>query len=197
MKSMEQLIGELVVPARSGHNFRKGEELKLIEVAGTCITFQTTDGAELAIDARNKALIEINEGSISIYEPICREMTIKESRLLKKADKLFGQLKKRPDYGDLRSFWEIEGFLQENNAGYLSGFNIEEDRVLHDGMICDFGIRGELKISFNRLNCEPKSMKDKESKSAIAASYRVAKYAIETWLDVAARNEADTNRSLE
>ncbi|ETA82199.1 hypothetical protein [Youngiibacter fragilis] len=194
---MEQLIGELVVPARSGHNFRKGEELKLIEVAGACITFQRADGAELVIDARNKALIEINEDSISIYEPICREMTIKESRLLKKADKLFGQLKKRPDYGDLRSFWEIEGFLQENNAGYLSGFNIEEDRVLQDGMICDFSIRGELKISFNRQNCEAKSLKDKESRSAIAASYRVAKYAIETWLDIAARNEADLNRSLE
>lgn len=194
---MEQLIGELVVPARSGHNFRKGEELKLIEVAGTCITFQTTDGAELAIDARNKALIEINEGSISIYEPICREMTIKENRLLKKADKLFDQLKKRPDFGDLRSFWEIEGFLQENNAGYLSGFNIEEDRVLHDGMICDFCIRGELKISFNRLGGEVHSIKDKDSKSALAVPYKVAKYAIETWLDVVTKNEADINKSLE
>lgn len=197
MNRMEQLIGELVVPARSGHNLRKGEELTLIEVAGTCFTFQKTDGAKLVIDAKNKALIEINEGSICIYEPLCREMTLKESKLLRKADRLYGQLKKRPDYGDLRSFWEIEGFLQENNAGYLSGFNIEEERVLHDGMICDFSIRGELKISFNRQNGVKHALKDKESKSAIAVTYKVAKYAIETWLDVVTRNEADTNRSLE
>jgi hypothetical protein len=64
-------------------------------------------------------------------------------------------------------------------------------------MICDFSIRGELKISFNRLSGEVHSIKEKDSKSALAVPYKVAKYAIETWLDVVTKNEADINSSLE
>ncbi|MBP1920579.1 hypothetical protein [Youngiibacter multivorans] len=194
---MEQLIGDIVVPARSGHNFRKGEKLRLIEVSGTCITFLKSDGAEFVIEAKNKALIEISEGSICIYEPICREMTIKESRLLRKANRLYGQMKKRPDYGDLRSFWEIEEFFKENNAGYLSGFNIEEERVLQDGMICDFSIRGELKVEFLRVKSDTHSDRILQSKSVIEASYKVAKHAIDTWMEVVTRNEEDIYKSLE
>lgn len=194
---MEQLIGELVVPARSGHNFRKGEELRIIEVSGTRITFKRTDGAEIVVDTRNKALIEISEGSISIYEPLCREMTIKENRLLRKVNRLYGQMKKRPDYGDLRSFWEIEGYLKENNAGYLSGFNIEEDRVLQDGMICDYSIRGELKVTFLRTKGDVLPNGSPESRSLLESSYQVAKNALETWMDEVTKNKADKYRSLE
>jgi hypothetical protein len=194
---MRQLQGEIVIPTRSGHNFIKGEKLRLKEISGTCITLLRHDGTELVIDAKNEALLEIGDDAICIYEPICRELTIREGRLLKKADRLFGQLKRRPDVGSLKSFWEIEGFLKENNAGYLSGFNIEDEKVLSDGMICDYGIKGELKLKFHRVNKAPQTIRSLESRSVIEATYNTAKNAIETWMEIVTKNEEEIFSSLE
>lgn len=194
---MEQLLGEMVIPARSGHNLKKGEELKLIEIAGTCITFRKLDGAEIVIDIKNRALIEITKLSISIYEPICREITLREKKLLKKTNRLFRLMKRKPEISELKTFWEIEEFLKENEASYLSGFNLEEHRVLQDGMICDFSVKGELKYRFQRL-CSGEELEDgSESRSIVEASCNAAKQALDSWMDIVNKNEADIFKSLE